>query len=283
MRKETLHQPLEIIYEKVTSCPLNNRGLNFLEFAYIISGSGYYTLNDNTIFFKSKQLFMVTPNDCHGFDLHGECEFLVIRVDKSYLNEYQWKSIDHIECLLFNRSNIIGSIISDERDKKTVDSLITNLLSCIEGDALYYQDLKKHLTNAIIVLAARNISLFMPKGITSSPDKKIVDIISFIQHNIQNPSVLKIAALSERFGCSESYFSNYFKRNCGESLQEYVSSYRIRLIEHRLKYSDARINEIVSEFGFSDESHINKFFKKHKKVSLSRYRSDHLIKKNVKN
>ncbi|SHF22987.1 helix-turn-helix domain-containing protein [Pedobacter caeni] len=33
-----------------------------------------------------------------------------------------------------------------------------------------------------------------------------------------------------------------------------------------------RINEIVNEFGFSDQSHLNKFFKKHRNVSLTGYR-----------
>lgn len=46
----------------------------------------------------------------------------------------------------------------------------------------------------------------------------------------------------------------------------------MRLIEHRLKFSDKLINEIVAEFGFADESHLNKFFKKHRNMSLSAYR-----------
>ncbi|MFF5383376.1 helix-turn-helix domain-containing protein [Pedobacter suwonensis] len=157
-----------------------------------------------------------------------------------------------------------------------MESLVKGLMTCIGNKTLFYKDLEKHLTNAIIVIAARNISLIKPQGILHSPDKKILEIISYIQHHIQRPSELKISALSLRFGCSESYFSNYFKRNCGEALQEYISAYRLRLIEHRLKYSDVRVQELVSEFGFIDESHINKFFKKHKGMSLTRYKSEYL-------
>jgi AraC-like DNA-binding protein len=46
----------------------------------------------------------------------------------------------------------------------------------------------------------------------------------------------------------------------------------MRLIEHRLLFSDMRVNEIVSEFGFSDESHLNKFFKKTHVMSLTEFR-----------
>lgn len=79
--------------------------------------------------------------------------------------------------------------------------------------------------------------------------------------------------MAQRFGLSETYLGSYFKRQCGETLQGYISAYRLRLIEHRLKFSDSRIHEIVDEFGFSDESHINKFFRKHRGQSLVAFRN----------
>lgn len=46
----------------------------------------------------------------------------------------------------------------------------------------------------------------------------------------------------------------------------------MRLIEHRVLFSDMRVNEIVTEFGYSDESHLNKFFKKRHQMSLSEFK-----------
>ncbi|HIB8180146.1 helix-turn-helix domain-containing protein [Elizabethkingia anophelis] len=54
-----------------------------------------------------------------------------------------------------------------------------------------------------------------------------------------------------------------------------MAQYRLQLIEYRLKYSDIRINELVEEFGFTDESHINKFFKRHKGVNMGMYRKQY--------
>jgi AraC-like DNA-binding protein len=48
----------------------------------------------------------------------------------------------------------------------------------------------------------------------------------------------------------------------------------MKLIEARLKFSDKRINEISGEFGFTDESHFNKFFRKNNGVSPSVYRKE---------
>jgi AraC-like DNA-binding protein len=71
----------------------------------------------------------------------------------------------------------------------------------------------------------------------------------------------QIATISEVFSISETYLGSYFKRQCGETIQHFISNYKIRLIEHRLRFSSMRINEIASEFAFSDKSHLNKFFK----------------------
>ncbi len=81
--------------------------------------------------------------------------------------------------------------------------------------------------------------------------------------------------IANQFGISGTYLGSYFKEQCGETIQHFISNYKIRLIEHRLKFSDKRINEIAHEFGFADESHLNKFFKKHKQgLSLTGYRRE---------
>ncbi len=81
-----------------------------------------------------------------------------------------------------------------------------------------------------------------------------------------------MAEIAAKFGLSLTYLGSYFQKQCNESLQYYISSYRIRLIEHRLQFSDIRLHELASEFGFTDVSHINKFFKRHKGMSLKAYR-----------
>ena len=97
-------------------------------------------------------------------------------------------------------------------------------------------------------------------------------IFCYLQECIRDPERLKIVAISERFGLSPTYLGIYFRKQCNESIQHYISSYRVRQIEHRLRFSERRVHEIADEFGFADESHINKFFKRHKEMSLKAYR-----------
>ncbi|MGY0038066.1 helix-turn-helix domain-containing protein [Pedobacter sp. NJ-S-72] len=142
----------------------------------------------------------------------------------------------------------------------------------IKHKDIYDEDLTAHYVNALIVIAVRNISKIRPPGIKENADKRILEIISYIQANIFTPQSLKASFIADKFGISDTYLGSYFKNQCGETIQQFIANYRIRLIEHRLNFSDRRINEIVTEFGFSDESHLNKFFKKHRSISLTGYR-----------
>jgi len=273
MARENLYQALEVFYEKVDDCPLRDRQFNFFELVHVISGNGDHVVNGNSIPYSPGDLFLITPNDRHEFDLEGVSEFMVIRFGENYVGEYQWQSIDHIECLLYNASHLSASVLVNNEDKKTVHSLIQNLKHTVETNQLYSEDLVRHLVNAIIVIAARNISIIKPQGISPNADERILRILDYIQEHIHHPKMLTVSVIAEKFGLSPTYLGTYFRKQCGETIQRYISSYRTRLIEHRLRFSDKRVHEIADEFGFADESHINKFFKRHKGTSLREYRN----------
>jgi len=272
MPKENIYQSLEVFYEKIDQCPIRNRQFNFFELVFVISGSGFYKLNDNKFLFSPNDLFLLTAKDKHEFDLFETGEFMVIRFGENYIKEFKWKSIDPIECLLYYASNLNGSILVNTEDKKNILSIIIHLKKTLDSQMIYYEDIVRNLVNIILVTAARNISLQKPNNFSPNTDKRLLQIIDYIQTNIRKPKLLKIAVIANEFGFSPTYLGSYFRRNCKESMQEYISSYKIRLIENRLMFSEVRINEIVDEFGFTDESHLNKFFKKHKSTSLRSFR-----------
>jgi len=275
MARENIHQPLEVFYEKVNECPIRDRQFNFFEMVYVISGTGFHTVNGNRFAYFAGDLFLLAPNDCHEFDLEGTCEFMVIRFNEKYIQHYQLKNKNHITCLLYYTSHLSSAVPINADDKSMVASLIENLRKINNNLTLYSDDIIHHLVHAIIVIVARNIASIKPQDIPSNADERLLQIIDYIQEHICKPDALKIAVIADKFGLSPHYIGSYFRKQCNESLQQYISSYRIRLIEHRLKFSDKRIHEIADEFGFSDESHINKFFKIHHGISLKKFRMVH--------
>lgn len=273
MVRENLYQSLEVFYETSDTCNRNEKQFSFFELFYVLSGNGFHMVNGNKIQFREKGLFMLSPNDRHSFETNGFCEFLVIRFGQNYVSEFQWKSIDQMECVLFHASHLSESILQNEEDSTAVAGLMQYLLQILRGNNLYKEDLIRHLVNAVIVIAARNLSIVKPQQMEDNADQKILEMIDYIQQHIHRPELLKVEVLAEKFGISQTYVGTYFRKQSGESLQQYISAYRVRVIEHRLRFSDRRINEIAEEFGFADESHANKFFKRHTGLRLKSYRN----------
>ncbi|WP_281923409.1 helix-turn-helix domain-containing protein [Flavobacterium collinsii] len=272
MRKENMHQSVEVIYKRVDQCPLVNSQLSFFQMVYVISGSGFLHINGNAISYQTGNLMLLTPNDYYRFDIITTTDFLLVKLSSEYAKEYKSKSIDHIECLFHYASHLSGCILNRKADEYLVKSIVESLVYTMDNTDIYDEDLVIHYVNALVVIAARNIAKIKPLGIKESADKRILEIINYIQENIFFPQKIKVSVIAGKFDISDTYLGSYFKNHCGETIQSFVSNYKIRLIEHRLSFSDMRINEIVDEFGFSDESHLNKFFKKHRNISLTGYR-----------
>ena len=267
-----MHQSVEVIYKRVDQCPLVNSQLSFFQMVYVISGSGFLHINGNAISYQTGNLMLLTPNDYYRFDIITTTDFLLVKLNSEYAKEYKSKSIDHIECLFHYASHLSGCILNRKADEYLVKSIVESLVYTMENTDIYDEDLIIHYVNALVVIAARNIAKIKPLGIKESADKRILEIINYIQENIFFPQKIKVSVIAGKFDISDTYLGSYFKNHCGETIQSFVSNYKIRLIEHRLSFSDMRINEIVDEFGFSDESHLNKFFKKHRNISLKGYR-----------
>lgn len=272
MVRENMHQQVEVIRKTLDEPSMQETQVSFFQMAYVISGTGIVQMNDNRAFYKQGGFILMNPNDAHAFEISSPTELLLIRLNSSYVKEYRWKSLDCLECLLYYSTRVSGCVMQCKSDMVLIRKLVDLLPGQHQQNDPYYQDLTMHIVNALIVIAARNISMMKPSNLKPNSDQRIQEIIHYIQNNIYDPHKLKAATIAKEASLSEAYLGSYFKKQCGETIQQFIAQYRMRLIEHRLKFSDKLINEIVAEFGFADESHLNKFFKKHRSMSLSAYR-----------
>ncbi|WP_214293619.1 hypothetical protein, partial [Escherichia coli] len=84
--------------------------------------------------------------------------FLLIRFNRSYLKQYDWKNLNHLECLLNNATNITGNIVTTQSDRVVVKSLMNTILLCMDKTDLFSEELKSYLINALLVVVAKSIS-----------------------------------------------------------------------------------------------------------------------------
>jgi AraC-like DNA-binding protein len=276
MRKEHLYQPFEIISKKVDECPKPDHGHSFFELVFILEGTGRQCINQNTFDYRSNHMFLLTPCDSHSFQVQTTTHFFFLRFNDTYLKLYGLPAghVQQIEFILQNASHRPGCILKNQVDKSLVRPIVEAILREQAQHDLYNKELITQLINTLIVVVAKNIAKSLPETVGEHTEHKALDILQYVQHHIYEPEKIRAKVISERFGISETYLGRYFKKHTQESLQQYIISYKLKLIEHRLQFSDLRINEIAHSFGFTDESHFNKFFKKNKGVSPVMFRKN---------
>lgn len=88
---------------------------------------------------------------------------------------------------------------------------------------------------------------------------------------------MKVEHLADTFHLAPSYVGEYFKRHTGETLQSYIVQYKLKLARTRLTYSDLTVSQIADELGFTDDSHLNRLFRKYVGSSPTAYRKAYTL------
>jgi AraC-like DNA-binding protein len=276
MTDKNLYLPFEVDFKELEQFPKTIRKNNFFELIYVVDGTGIQIINNNKFQYRKGNLFLVTPQDVHSFEISTLTKFFFLRFNEYYVKANaqnpQSETVLRMEYILQNASHRPGCILKNKIDKPLIASLIESIINEQSNQQIYHQKIIEQIVNAIITVVARNIALKLPKNIKETTGEMVLEILHYIQENIYDPKQLKANIISEQFNISLHYLGKYFKKQTGETLQEYISNYKLRLIEARLLNSDMRINEIADELHFSDESHLNKVFRKHKGINPSEFR-----------
>lgn len=275
MKNINLYHPFEVDVKELVSFPKVLEVNNFFKLIYIIDGSGVQFIGNNKFDYRKGNLFLITPQDTHSFDITTPTTFFFLRFEDSFISPKVDKEKDmaqHMDYILQNASHRPGCILKNKSDKPLIALLVESILNELKNEQLYHQKIIEQIVTTMITVVARNIALKLPKNIKENTGETVLEILNYIQQNIFEPKMLKSEIMSAHFGISNDYLGKYFKKQAGETLQGYISNYKLRLIETRLLHSDMRINEIAYELNYTDESHLNKAFKKFKGISPSEYR-----------
>lgn len=278
--KENLHYPFEILYKELDVCRQKRQTNNFFELIYILKGSGKHTINQHTFDYEAGHLLLITPDDLHSFNITATTNMLLICFNNIYIqstalpgNEREREAgIRRLEFILQHANREPGCVLTHRPHKALAKSMVETIVEEYRHCDLYSKELINQLVNSLIILVARGIAKRLPDKFTPVADKKTLDIFQYIHQHIYEPEKLKVSAICHYFNISPNYLGKFFKKQAGETLQQYIQHYKIKMVETRLLHSDMRINEIVSELNFTDESHLNRLFKRYKGVSAAVFR-----------
>lgn len=276
MKQDYLQQPFELVLkEPMNVCPRGEHSVSFFELVYIVCGKGTQDINGNQFSYREGNLFLLAPEDSHSFTFETETQLFFIRFNKVFFHSHQITTafLQRLE-QTFSTHTFQGAIIKDEQEERIIKNLMESLLMEMNHENFYANEVIQLLVQSILTIVARNIMHETFVSIDEKTDNKAANIIQYVHGNIYDPEKLTAENISIIFGISKTYVGRYFKNQTDKTLHEYIAQYKMGLIENRLKYSDMRINEIANEFGFTDKSHLNRFFKKLKGISPSAFRNE---------
>lgn len=278
MRKENLYQLYHVEVLDMDECPMKEHQHSFFEMVYIVSGTGEQCINKNTFRYQPGHLFLLAPEDCHSFNITTTTRFFFIRFNEAYLQSSaalghsRNDQLQRLQYILQNVTHQPGCVLKNLTDKHLVHPVIEAIIREYNNRDLYNKELIRQLMDTLILVVARNIARTLPEEVNERSEEKILDMLQYIQRNIYLPYKLKTAALSRKFGIAEAYLGRYFKKHTNETLQQFITGAKLKLVEHRLLHSNLRISEIVEELSFTDESHLNRIFKKYRGMSPGDFR-----------
>lgn len=249
----------------------------YYELVYIRKGSGIHLLNNSRLPYQKEDLFIISQEDRHYFEIHKSTHFTFIKFTDDYFSGhkmyYQGDAFISLtpESIMRNKLLKEVKLQMDEPCVSILRNTIENVVAynCRKDIAtsplMFYQILSIF---GLIKEAAAKLNIRIDNG---QPDKE--ELISYVHQHIYEPSHIQIKSIAAHFAISPTYFSDYFKHKFGISYRNYINDYRIKIIEKRLAVPSITLRQIADEFGFTDESHLNKFFKTHKGLGPKTYRN----------
>ncbi len=281
MPPESIGKIFEIRIEELEFWEKRPQKNNFFEIAYVEKGSGLQCINQHEFEYKEGNIFMLPPLDCHSFKITEPSRFYFIRFTDHYfvkddgLTDYNaW--FDRIAYILANYNKVPGDIISSERERQFIISNIKSIYQEYLSSDRYSDAIITGAVASILNILARSIEKkYVDQA--NEVDNRFGEILRYINTHIFVNEKLRVPALAEKFSISKSYFSEYFKKQAGVSLAEYILKSKLRIVETKVKHTDLSLKEIAYQLNFTDSSHLARSFKKTYGMTIKEFKNSGMV------
>ncbi len=253
----------------------------YLELAYIVSGTFHQRILDKDIVFNQGELCLVDKNCLHQDYLSSEPA-----------------------CILFIgiANEMFDSIITDQvADERIVSFLQTALLkqkdlwqylhfkpisrssSNMEGyflelvqELILHDKASSYICHGLLMRIFRSLSSDYDISLSSGMKKKMnwllfEEVTSYIKQNFKE---VTLKQLSEHFNFNEDYFNRMIKSKTGMTYTKYVQNLRLSKAETLLLHTELAIDDIASKVGYQNKGYFYKIFVEKNNMTPAKFRNE---------
>lgn len=225
---------------------------------HVISGKGYYQLNNTTYELHSGDTFLVYPQT-----------EVIYYADASTPWEYAWVGFNGSDAAIILNATDFSKSHPIITSNPLTDSIKNHLLGIYDARGNGFMD-SVEMTGRLY----QTLALFMKNSSNSdqlnTAGSYVQTAIAFISANYSYP--ITIEDIAHYVGVSRSHLFRSFESTLSQSPKEYLTSFRIKQAGYLLEHSALSINAIANSVGFDNGLYFSKTFHKAKGISPREYR-----------
>lgn len=215
----------------------------FYEIEYVISGTGTYMLNGQSVPMKRGMLFFMTPTDFHSVSAKNAQIINVMFRERiavpAHLLPFTYHAAPNIFEIPTEMQDffllLLQELVANQKQQAYTASLLDCLLLKL---ATYIPSLKEDSWNS----TAQKIHFYI--------------VNHFRSH-------MSLEDAAQYVNLTPTYVSAVFKKEMGKGLKEYLDELRFAYAEKLLLYSDMSVMQVCWESGFEDYPNFIRRFKRY--------------------
>lgn len=257
MYTRNLTQQLEIDYVITDKWPLPLHKHTHYELLYIMRGKGQHMINGHGYNYEKGDLFILAPQDYHFFTFQEKTAICLVKFHEDLFQDFLQDA--RFKELFTQLSSPYRKLSSTGNYKQQIIPLMELIIAEHRKETAYRQIIIKNALSLIMALTVKDTGGH--NGTAAAKDDKIQAILNYIHQHIADKHLLSVQKMADTFHISKSYFNQYFKNATGSAYKKYVQEYALKLIAQQLVTRNKTVSQLAEEFGYSDESHLNRTFK----------------------
>ncbi len=245
---------------------------DFIEIAYVISGTGKHVVGENQYDISKGDLFIINYDVPHGFFPNSEgkeglivynCVFMPKFLDASLLSSINFKDIASsflFKSLFPDNTSPLPDLNLRGTDFQEVGVLFSKMYAEYKSMEKGYCDIIRAYLIELIIKILRYMDTGKPKLTLPKNEELVNKAIEYLKHNYNTDVRLEDVAI--RSFISKNYFCKLFKDVTGTNFSDYVQKLRIDEACSLLRNTDMKVAGIALQIGFNDMKSFYEVFKK---------------------
>ena len=220
------------------------------EILFIVHGSTILEINNKKIKAETGNILFI-----HQYQIHSLMPSSDYKMQGFIVGN---KLSDSLSSLL--QEYTLPSILKDSQFNLTLLPYFERLVKTKKREQMIQQGF---VTVILGFLLSHYNKIQVPKAAHTN---LVIDILNYIDNHYTEP--LTLTSISKHFGYNKCYFSNFFHKNTGKKLNDYISEIRLeKFVELAVSAGASTLYDLVFNCGFESMTTFYRIFSKHYDVS----------------